>query len=439
MRSLLVVMAGSLLLSACGGGSPSEIYVTTTPVAGRIAGIDSTLETRQTWLAALDKMAMPVLSNLAAGTLKEKMPVHFGDSSVVNDFTKPSAYLEAFGRLSAGITPWLDSQGGDEAEQVLRQKYRDLFMKALGNAVNPQSADYLNFKQGNQRLVDASYLALALLRAPGIWQQLPEEVKKNVVTAFSDCRTVTPFNNNWILNSALIEAFFCKNGLPYDDTRIEYALRQMEQWYLGDGIYADGPDFHWDMYNSVVIHPYLTAVLETVLPLKAPAPGLKDRVKAMVKDVEPNPYTVMHDKLQQTNARYADILERLVAPDGSYPVIGRSVVYRCGAFHHLADMAWRRQLPESLPPGQVRRALSAVLHRTLSAPGTYSNDGWLEIGVAGHQPALANNYITTGSLYMSSLVFLPLGLPASDPFWSAASSPTTQEKIWGGINAGRDQ
>ena len=440
MKPFLVVTAAfSLLLAACGGGAPKEVFVTTTPVAGRIAGTDSTLETRQAWLTALDKMASPVLTNLAAGTLKQKMTVQFGDSSVVNDFTKPSAYLEAFGRLSAGIAPWLSAEGGDANELALRQKYRDLFVKALSNAVNPQSPDYLNFKQGNQRLVDASYLAFALMRAPGIWQQLPEEVKKNVVTAFTDCRSVTPFNNNWILNSALIEAFFAKNGLPYDDVRIEYALRQMEQWYLGDGIYSDGKEFHWDMYNSVVIHPYLTAVLETILPIKVTAPGFKDKIKAIVKDVEPNPYAVMHEKLEKTNARYATILERLIAPDGSYPIIGRSVVYRGGAFHHLADMAWRKQLPDNLPAGQVRRALSAVLHRTLSAPGTYTADGWLEIGVDGHQPALANNYITTGSLYMSSLIFLPLGLPATDPFWSAPSSPITQEKIWGGVNAGQDQ
>ena len=44
--------------------------------------------------------------------------------------------------------------------------------------------------------------------------------------------------------------------------RVDYALRQHEQWYKGDGAYGDGPAFHWDYYNSFVIHPMLLDVLD---------------------------------------------------------------------------------------------------------------------------------------------------------------------------------
>lgn len=439
MRYIIVLFLTSTFLFSCRQKQKVESPTTTSPIAANTTvAADSAVEKRQYWLSVMDKLASPVLTNLANGTLKKNMPVQFGDSSSINDFTKPSAYLEAFGRLSAGIAPWLGTEGGDATEIALRQKFRELYIKALSNSVDPQSPDFMNWKEGNQRLVDASYLAFALLRAPWIWQNLPEPARKNLITGLQECRTVTPFDNNWILNSAMIEAFFCKNGMPYDDLRIEYALRQMQQWYLGDGVYSDGTDFHWDMYNSVVIHPYLTQVLEAVLPKKVAEPGIKDRIKAIVKDIEPNPYTIMHGKIQQSNNRYATILERLVQPDGAYPIIGRSVVYRGGAFHHLADMAWRKQLPENLPATQVRRALSAVLHKTMTPAGTFTADGWLQIGIAGHQPSLANTYITTGSLYMCSLIFLPLGLDANDPFWTGPSIPITQERIWSGMDSGQD-
>jgi hypothetical protein len=130
--------------------------------------------------------------------------------------------------------------------------------------------------------------------------------------------------------------------------------------------------------------------------------------------------------------RYAAIQERLVAPDGSYPAIGRSLAYRCGAFQLLADIATRRALPESVAPGQARAALSLVIAKTLDAPETFDSNGWLRIGLCGHQPAVGETYISTGSLYLCSVAFLPLGLPATDAFWSAPATPITSQKVWSG-------
>ena len=130
--------------------------------------------------------------------------------------------------------------------------------------------------------------------------------------------------------------------------------------------------------------------------------------------------------------RFAAIQERLIAPDGTYPPIGRSITYRCGAFHHLADMALRHQLPAAVKPAQVRGALSAVIQRTLTPSGTFDDQNWLRIGLAGHQPSLGEGYISTGSLYLCTFAFLPLGLPPSDPFWSAAAVDRTVIQIWSG-------
>ena len=43
-------------------------------------------------------------------------------------------------------------------------------------------------------------------------------------------------------------------------------------------------------------------------------------------------------------------------------------------------------------------------------------------------------YINTGSLYLCSTIFLPLGLSPDDAFWTDAEQPTTWEKAWSGAN-----
>lgn len=105
---------------------------------------------------------------------------------------------------------------------------------------------------------------------------------------------------------------------------IELALRSHEEWYKGDGIYGDGAEFHRDYYNSYVIQPMLLSVLDAFGPADARWQGLRDSILRRAR-------------------RYAAVQERLIAPDGSYPPLGRSLTYRCGAFHHLAALASHRQ------------------------------------------------------------------------------------------------
>jgi len=92
----------------------------------------------------------------------------------------------------------------------------------------------------------------------------------------------------------------------------------------------------------------------------------------------------------------------------------------------------RRALPDGTSPSQVRGALTAVIRRTLEAPETFDSNGWLRIGLCGHQPGVGETYISTGSLYLCSVAFLPLGLDANDPFWSSPPQPWTSVKAWRG-------
>lgn len=374
---------------------------------------------REQWLNYLDKLAAPVLGNLAADQLKAKMPVKLSARIDNPEHRKKVAYLEAFGRTLCGIAPWLNLEGGNPKEVALREKYRKWALKAIANAVDPKAKDYLLW-EGGQPLVDASFFALALVRAPWLWNHLGMAVRENVKNALLVTRRTVPGYSNWILFSTMIEAFFLRYDMPYDPVRIEYGLREFaEHWYVGDGLFSDGMHFHMDYYNSFVIQPYLQAILEITQQKSGIA-------------------RAFGQKFDRISKRYAEIQERLINTDGSYPITGRSIVYRGGAFHHLADMALRKRLPESLTPAQVRGALTAVLKKTSEAPGTFSAEGWLNIGIYGRQEQLADVYITTGSLYLCSTLLLPLGLPETDPFWQDADQPWTAVKVWNGMETAAD-
>ena len=372
-------------------------------------------EDRAYWVAMLERIARPVLTAAAEARLKEAMPVE-GKTA---DRPKYS-HLEALGRLLCGIAPWLELNPPDGAEGELCREFCALARRAIEAATDPHSPGYLNFTQGGQPLVDAAFLAHALLRAPHpLWESLEARVQENLLAALKATRCIKPGFNNWLLFSAMIEAALHRFTNECDLMRIDYAYRQHEQWYKGDGVYGDGPEFHWDYYNSFVIQPMLLDVLATV--------GHLDGA-----------WHAMQPKVVRRAERYTAILERLIAPEGTFPPLGRSLAYRCGAFQLLAQMALQHQLPDGLAPAQVRCALTAVIRRTLDAPGSFDENGWLRIGLCGAQPGLGEGYISTGSLYLCATVLLPLGLPSSDDFWAAPAMDWTARRLWAGEDAPAD-
>lgn len=367
---------------------------------------------RDYWLATLLKVVDPVLTAAAQGQLKARMPVEAAPGQ--EQGRRSVTYLEALGRTLAGLSPWLELKEVPATELARQQRYAELARQAIAHGVNPQSPDFLNFTQGGQPVVDAAFLAHALLRAPTqLWEKLPDATKTQLVQALQSSRVIKPYYSNWLLFSAIIEAALLKFTGAGDLMRMDYAIKEHQTWYKGDGTYGDGPDYHWDYYNSYVIQPMLLDVVATLVEAG------KERKELL--------------ELLRTRARrYAVVQERLICPDGAFAAFGRSLAYRCGAFQHLAQVALQQQLPAELPAGQVRSALTAVIRRTLEPKGTFDAHGWLQIGLCGHQPGIGEGYISTGSLYLCTTAFLPLGLPATTDFWSSPAQDWTARKIWSG-------
>lgn len=371
------------------------------------------IDERKLWADLLYKIAKPVLSNMSKGELRKNMEMKV--SPIWDNRDKDVGYLEAFGRLTAGLSFWLNLPDDDTSEGQQRKELKSYTLQSIAHAVNPRSPDYLAWNSGSQPLVDAAYLAEAFIRSPkALWEPLDEKTKQGVIREMKGLRHVRPAYNNWLLFAAMTEAFLLSVGEECEPFRIDIAIRKINEWYVGDGWYADGPKFGMDYYNGYVIHSMLLDVAEIYIKQK----------KMMQVSI--------YDDILKRMQRYSQFLERFISPEGTYPPFGRSITYRLGAFQPLVHLAYKEKLPEGISPAQVRCALTAVIRKMFFMEGTFDENNFLNLGFVGLQPNLADYYTNTGSLYITSLGFLPLGLPPTHEFWTAPPADWTAKKAWEG-------
>lgn len=378
---------------------------------------------RRYMVELLVRMASPVLGAMSQGQLHARFAPELSPTWDGRD--RGVAYLEALARLLAGIAPWLALDDGSAMEERSRRPLCDQALASLVHAVDPDSADHLLWRGPAQALVDSAFLTNALLRAPAtLWNPLPARTKSQFVDEIRYLRNVTPPYTNWLLFAAMNEAFLLSIGEQWDPLRIDLAIRKINEWYVGDGWYSDGPRFHFDYYGSYVIHPMLVEILEVLVASNARFNGF-------------DPQALLDIAVRRMQ-RYGESLERMIGPDGSYPPIGRSLTYRTAVFQPLALLALRRKLPASLPEGQVRAATLAAQRAIFSAPGNFDAQGFMTLGFAGHQPDLADPYSNAGSMYLASVSLLALGLPHTDSYWTVPDSPWTMRRAYAGQSFSKD-
>ena len=381
--------------------------------------------TRQYWVNTMLRIVTPVYENLANETLRKNMPVEVNDGSDTGKRADVS-HLEALGRSFNGIAPWLNLGDDTSREGEQRRAMTQLVVKAITNAVNPSSPDYMPFDgPGTQPLVDAAFFAEGLLRSKDvIWPMLDSQTRQRIIDELKRSRKIRAWENNWLLFSATVEAALLQFTGECDFSKIKYALDRHNEWYKGDGWYGDGPAFHLDYYNSYVIQPMLVDVTAVV----------KENAD---KGEEYATYGAMYDKYVKRMARFAAQQEMLISPEGTFPMLGRSCGYRYGAFQALAHTSLLGTLPKGVSPAQVRSALTAVIKRQ-TVKSMFDAEGWLTLGFCGHQPDVAENYVSTGSAYLCCFVFLPLGLPADAEFWSGKDEKWSSQRVWAGEAVMRD-
>lgn len=373
-------------------------------------------EDRIYWISLLQKIAFPVLSNLSKGSLRKNMLFESNDAE-----DQKFAYMEAFARVFNGISAWLELGPDSSEEGKIREKYIYMTLKAISNAVNPNSNDYIFVVEPKQSLVDVALFAQGLLRAKNqIWLNLPMDIQARLIREFKNTRIIAPYENHWLLYTAMIEAALLEFTGECDKERLTYGISKFrDEFYLGDAVYGDGEEFDVGYYNSIVIHPMLNDILGVMRKY-----GLQD---GEFLDVQ-----------LMRSSRLSSQLERIISPEGTYPLLGKSLAYRCGVFHLLSQAALLKILPRNINPAQVRAALTKVLQRQFGN-NNFTSDGWLLIGLNGSQKDISEKDINTGSLYLCCTIFLALGLKSTDMFWNGPYAEWSSLKAWNGHSIQKDQ
>lgn len=374
-------------------------------------------EDRIFWVSTMQKITFPVLNNLAKASLRKNMPYE----SLTADNQKFS-YFSAFARVFNGIAPWLELGPDTSQEGQIREKYTYLTLKSIANAINSKSNDFILFIEPKQSLIDVALFAQGLLRAKNqIWLNLPMKVQARIIRELKNTRVIAPYENHWLLYTAMIEAALLEFTGECDKQRLTYGISKFrDEYYLGDGVYSDGSDMDVGYYNSFIIHPMLNDILAVMRKY-----GLREGEFLDVQFMR--------------SSRLSSQLERSISPEGTYPVLGKSLAYRCGVFQLLSQAALLKILPRNINPAQIRSALTKVLKTQFDNDKNFNEDGWLVMGLMGSQMDICEEDINTGTLYSCCAVFLALGLDSNDDFWTAPAAEWSSVKAWNGGKIQKDQ
>lgn len=261
----------------------------------------------------------------------------------------------------------------------------------------PQMADT------HQAVVESASVALGLrLTRPWLWDSLDDSTRQRAVHWLLPALGPSPVNNNWWLFGLTVAGFLQDAGIETDRARrtIDRALERIEDWYLGEGWYSDGPNRSFDHYNAWAMHFYPV--------LHAHLAGDRDLL----------------DRYGPRLHRQLDDYTRMFGADGAPMPYGRSLTYRFAA----AAAPWLGALTGHTPltPGATRRLASGTLRYFLDR-GATGEDGLLTLGWHHPYEPMIQSYSGPGSPYWASKGFLGLLMPPDHPVWTADEEPLPAE------------
>lgn len=251
----------------------------------------------------------------------------------------------------------------------------------------------------SQPLVEAASVALALrLTRPLLWDRLDDAVRQRAAGWLGDALTAEPWPCNWELFPVTVGGFLAEIGHEPQAARaaVERGLDRIEQWYLGDGWYSDGPGRAFDYYNGWAMHLY---------------PVLHARLAGDER---------LLDLYGGRLARHLEDYARLFGADGAPVHQGRSLTYRFATAAPLWLGALTGRTP--LAPGETRRLASGALRHFLDR-GAVDGRGLLTLGWHGPDESVLQGYSGPASPYWASKGFIGLLLPPDDEVWTAREEP----------------
>lgn len=312
--------------------------------------------------------------------------LHVGNTSA--SYSDSIAEFEGFSRILWGLTPF--TAGG--ADSDLWQTC----VEGIKNGTNPLHEEYWGkVNDYDQRSVEMAVFGLALVLAPEkIWEPLNDIEKKSLSDWLYQINAVKVYDCNWVLFKAMVNIGLKAVGENYDADAINWALDRIEEFYLGDGWYADGINGHSEYYIPFTIHYYClfyAKVMNKEDPIRSKL--YKERAAAFAKD-----------------------FIYWFSEDGSALPYGRSLTYRFAqsAFWSALVFAGVDVFPTGVIKGLILRNLRWWFDQPI-----FNSDGVLTVGYAYPNIIMAENYNSPGSPYWALITFLILALDDNHPFWTA--------------------
>jgi hypothetical protein len=345
------------------------------------------LRTRTDLQQLVRDLVEPLLPHFSPGRAQIRLGVnraHYGD---------PAGWLEAFSRPLWGLVP-LAAGGG-------RFDHWPLWQQGLAAGTDPDHPEYWGLAGDcDQRSVEQAAIGFGLALAPHhLWEPLPPPARERLTAWLQRINHVQLVRNNWLWFRVMVNLGLSCRGQNGSPQQVEADLAQIEQFYLGDGWYADGlpgatfrDGRHGDYYVPMALHFY-----GLIYAKLTGAPRFIERA-----------------------AKFAGDFAHWFAADGAAVPFGRSLTYRFaqGAFWGALAFANVEALPWPVIKGLYLRHLRWWLRQPI-----FSETGLLTIGYAYPNLHMAESYNAPGSPYWALKAFLPLALPDDHPFWRADEAP----------------
>lgn len=345
------------------------------------------LRTKADLQLALEQLCTPLVPFYSEGKARLQLGVS-GTS-----YSEAKAGMEGFSRVLWGLVP-LAAGGGDNDGMW------KIVQEGIVNGTDPAHPEYWG-EVGNydQLLVEMAALGFALAIAPEkVWEPLDEGQRIRLFDWLNQINSRELYDCNWLFFQVLVSLGFRRVGMPYDEARMEKHLARIEEFYLGNGWYADGIQAHCDYYGPFAIHYY------SLLYAK------------LMEQEDPRRCALFKERA----ALFAKEFVYWFGEEGDALPYGRSLAYRFsqGAFWGALVFAG----VEPFEPGVLKGLLLRHLRWWFKQP-IFLSDGTLSIGYRYPNLVMSENYNSPGSPYWSFKSFLPLAFAADSSFWTSEELP----------------
>jgi hypothetical protein len=344
------------------------------------------LRTRADVARLVHSLFAPLTAHFSPGSAQ----VRIGPES--GHFDRKAEWFEGFARPLWGLAPL--HAGG------LAFEGWDRFAGGIESGCDPEHEEYWEtVGDHDQRSVEMAALGFALALAPDkLWEPLSPAARTRLATWLGGIQRVAMADNNWHFFPVMAGLGLERVGIAIDRASRDAHLARIEELYLHDGWYADGPGGYIDHYNGFALQFYgLIYASHRAAEDSLRAKAYRDRAAAFARG-----------------------FAHWFADDGATLPIGRSLTYRFATAAFWGALAYADV--EALPWGQIRGLWARQIRWWLQQP-MLDASGLLPIGYTTPNVLMSEEYNSQGSPYWAFKAFLPLALADDHPFWTADEAP----------------